>query len=305
MRRKLVADEPLLALAEKALLGELRDTGWTAESWPSPGKTAMVKAAVEMSRTNVKHQDIFFRLNHFLSTDRFRRAHLTTGTIFYHPAKDQYFVTASPACDLVARKPSEAQAWARSLHPLTPIVAILLQPMKEKDINGALAVAAQGEHVFLEIKSERRVFKVVQGAGHQPSYEFFFVKNEGRVRDQEGKKVFDAARLAPVSSAPAAEDVGSVTDASAEPPALSTPATSQTSTNTNAEAMSPIPAVENGAAEPSPEIVPRRASADRQLIYDEFEIVEQLRGVTATQLLQLTGQHLSRVALDYINMPSN
>jgi hypothetical protein len=248
MRRRLSSDPELLALARDALLGELRDTGWTADTWPK----SMLKAATEVARTKgaTNKENTMLRLNSFFNTERFRYAHLTTGTVFYHAKTDQYFVTASPACDLVARRPSSAQSWAHSIFPLTPLVAILLE---QKTVGSALMEAENGLHIFLESGSDQKAFKVVQGSGHKPSYEFFMVKDEGKVRNKDGKLVFDASRLTPR-------------------------------------------VVGTGAAA-------KASETERDWVDDTFEVIDQLKGMNATHILQLAGQHLSRIGLDYIGMP--
>jgi hypothetical protein len=195
IRRRLSSDPELLTLASQALLGELRDVGWTNDNWPKPRHKEMIPASMTMARTEglVTGPNTLFRLNSFFSTELFRRAHLTTGTVFHDPAKNQFFVAASPACDLVARQPGANQVWAHAIHPLAPIVAILLHGV---DSNAALNEAENGLHVFLESGVEKKAFKLVNDSG-QPSYEFLFAKNEGRVRGDGGKIVFDAVRLAP------------------------------------------------------------------------------------------------------------
>lgn len=250
VRRRMSSDPSLLSLASKALVGELKDAGWTAAKWPT-GKAAL-DGAVELARTKgmVTHPDTLFRLNSFSSSERFGRAHLTTGTIFKHQTRDQYFIAASPACDLVARRPSADQWWAHLIHPHTPVVAVILAPAA---IAVALNEATQGRYIFFECGSDKKAFKVVAGPGNQPSYEFLILKNEGRVRQHEGKTLFDATRLQPRQ-------------------------------------------VElEGVARPSP--------SERDWVDETFEIVAQLRGVNATHILQLAGQHLSRIGLDFLSMP--
>jgi hypothetical protein len=51
--------------------------------------------------------------------------------------------------------------------------------------------------------------------------------------------------------------------------------------------------------------VPPGSAAGAVFEYDSFEIVEQLRGVNAIHLLQLVGQHLSRVGLDFVSTPGS
>lgn len=250
VRRRMSSDQGLLSLASEALVGELKDAGWTQAKWPA-GKAALDGAA-ELARTKgaVTHADALFRLNSFSSSEKFSRAHLSTGTIFRHREGDQYFVAASPACDLVARPPSTDQWWARLIHPQTPVVAVMLRP---HSIEAALSEASQGRHVFFEFESEKMAFKVVAGPGNQPPYEFLILKNEGRVRQENGRALFDATRLKPRQ-------------------------------------------VEvEGVAQLSP--------SERDWVDETFEIVAQLRGVNATHILQLVGQQLSRIGLDFVSMP--
>jgi len=241
IRQRLSTDPELLALGSKALLGELKDSGWTQDTWPMPGTSNLIAASCEIARTQgVKGPETLFRLNSFLSTERFRRAHITTGTIFC--GNDKFFVAASPACDLVARKPGADQEWAHAIHPLTPVVAILLHPV---DVNAALANAERAQFLFVEADNKQMAFRLTNGS-EQPSYEFFLTKNEGRVSVDAGKFKFDAARLT-------------------------------------------LKADTTGELEP---------------INEAFEVMGQLRGVNATRVLDMAGQHLSRIGLDFIKMPS-
>jgi hypothetical protein len=253
VRRRLSSDSDLLKLASNALLGELRDAAWTMETWPKPRTKGLFPAAIKVARTDATKEDTLYRLNSFFSTEKFRRAHLTTGTIFYHAAKDQYFVAASPACDLVARRPNEIQSWSHKLHPMVPVVAVLLKPTDKHVI--ALNNAEQAEYIFLEgpEPGAKKTFKIVNDVGH-PSYEFIFARNEGRTRQHEGKTIFDAARLGPKI----------------------------VPVNGVGEALSPD---------------------EREFTLDAFEIVGQLRGMNATRILQMLGQHLSRIGLDFLRLP--
>ena len=47
------------------------------------------------------------------------------------------------------------------------------------------------ESYFFEDGPGKKAFKFVAGDGYQPPYEFFILKNEGRVRDFGEKTVFD------------------------------------------------------------------------------------------------------------------
>jgi hypothetical protein len=279
--------EELLTRVERTLIGDLKSSEWTIDKWPK--ETKLVSAARDLARTEeAKNATVMFRLNHFLSTEKFRRAHLTTGTVFYHRIKDEYFAVASPACDLVAGQGKPMQFWASAISPMLPIVVIRLHP--ESSMDTALSVASQAEHLFLEIGDEPRAFKVDSGHGHQPSYEVIFARDEGRVRTQAGKIVFDGARLllrAPTQTGDGLPDQPSEEGGVVSCGAVAAPA-------------------DPALAAPETDLVARPASAAGTVFeYDTFEIVEQLRGVNAIHLLQLVGQHLSRVGLDFVSTPRN
>jgi hypothetical protein len=292
IRSRLSTHEELLAQFEKAVLGDLRSSGWTIEKWPKDGK--LVSAATEFARTpDVKNATIMFRLNHFLSTEKFRRAHLTTGTVFYHRAKDEYFVVASPACHLVAGQGKPMQMWATAISPTLPMIAIRLHPAENMD--KALGIASHADHIFLEIGDEPKAFKVISGPGHQPSYELLFANNEGRVRTEDGKVVFDGARLVLRTS----EQLG------AAPETITEPAAQQVENPEVAVTDAQAGEQEGRASNTTPptETIEQADTAKINLTLEHvtFEIVEQLRGVNATHLLQMVGQHLSRVGLDFVS----
>jgi Response receiver domain len=294
IRRRLSTHEELLFQFEKAVVGDLKSTGWTIDKWPKDGK--LVSAATELARTpDVKNTDIIFRLNHFLSTEKFRRAHLTTGTVFYHRAKDEYFVAASPACDLVAGQGKPLQLWATAIAPTLPMIAIRLYPAD--NMAKALSVASHADHIFLEIGDEPKAFKVISGAGHQPSYEMMFVRDEGRVRTEDGKIVFDGSRLI----LGAVEPMKPASETSLEPEAQQL----KDMECTVADAKTDVPedSISNTAQTMKSIEEANESRVSPILEHATFEIIEQLRGVNATHLLQLIGQHLSRVGLDFINAP--
>lgn len=255
IRRRLSTDNELLDLACGALLRELRETGWTNDTWPKSNHSTMIDAASRIAHTEkiVKKQDVFFRLNGFFSTETFGSAHLTTGTICFLPESDEYFVAVSPACDLEARKPGKGQRWAHTIHPLTPVVVIHLQNVSS--IDAALCKATRAQHIFLERGDEKNVFKIVNDEG-QPSYEIFFAEKEGRVSDVEGKTVFKAARLSPNCAKKITENSSS-----------------------------------------------EEKEDDHNLKSLTFEVIGQLRNIHAAHVLQIAGQHLSRIGLDFVKMP--
>ncbi|WP_041750356.1 response regulator receiver domain [Bradyrhizobium sp. BTAi1] len=194
IRQRLISDEELLRHASDALIGSLRETGWTSTDWPTPSKR-LFEGARKLARADglVDLQQTIFRLNTFFSTEDFARAHLTTGAIFRSVATDTYWVVSSPACDLEDRQPGAYQAWARSIDPLTAVVALRLE--RYPRVDRALKDATTGKYIFLEQSAgDQKAFKIVDDAG-VPSYEFFFAHNRGRITRNGARKVFTANRL--------------------------------------------------------------------------------------------------------------
>jgi hypothetical protein len=242
MRRRLATDVELLELAANTLSAEIASLGWTPETRPARGHNDLLKAAFNLTRSDraPRRNDVLFKLNTFLSTERFEREHLTTGTIFKSTAEDVFWIAASPACDMVARKPGAHQLWASAMHPTSILIAVRLMP---QNVEAALAKAERGYFIFIEDQSAQRAFSVVDETTTQPSYEFLFPVAEGRVH-RSGLPCFKALRIAPV------------------------------------------------AAEP-----------DRQLSSHDFIVVGQLRSANAGRLWQLLGQHLSRIGMEFLDMP--
>jgi len=191
IRHRLSSDQALLQLAANAMRGELRDAGLKPDTWPDPKKPALVNKAGELTRAGkVDPKAVVFRLNSFLSTERFRRAHLTTGTIFRRG--EEIWAATSPACDLVARQPGVDQAWSHAIHPMTALVAVKLHPGGA--LPAALGEATKGNHVFLELDGVPTALKLINPMS-QPSYEIFFAHTEGRVRLEGDNTIFTASRL--------------------------------------------------------------------------------------------------------------
>ena len=250
VKRRLSLDPQLLSLASDALLGEIRDAGWERDKWPVGA--GRIDAVLDISRTKslAKPAQVFFRLNSFFSTEIFRRTHVTLGSIIQSRRTGNYFVVASPACDLTPRAPSKDQLWVGGIHPLRPVVCVYMERLASPD--KALASASSGKFIFVEIGSEQVAFAIANNSA--PSYEVMFFRDSGAVTDVGGKKIIRSRQvgIAPI--------------------------------------VVPVPAIV-GANE-------------RELVDDDFEIVGQLRSSNANRILQLVTQHLSRIGLDHISMPS-
>lgn len=54
----------------------------------------------------------------------------------------------------------------------------------------------------------------------------------------------------------------------------------------------------------APEDPPKPSDTERDWVYEEFEVIGQLRSANGNRILQLATQHLSRIGLDFISMPT-
>lgn len=197
LRRRIASDRHLTDLGVGLLSRELKELGWRRDVQKSA--TEQFADASRMARQEkapAKERSIF-RLNTFLSTEAFRRAHLTTGTIIKSAQTSDHWVCMSPACDMTMRKPNPHQAWALALHPLRPIVAVRLR--KEDGIASALTEAEKGRHIFVETGSGPVAFCAVDKNTNQPVYEFLFPIDAGKVDRSDGTSMpkVKAYRLLP------------------------------------------------------------------------------------------------------------
>ncbi|MBP0496018.1 response regulator receiver domain [Pararoseomonas indoligenes] len=243
VRRRLLLDNKLLGFISKVAASEIAQAREDGLDLSASGE-GLLRAAHRLARTPVPHepQATIRRLNVFLSTEPFRRAHLTTGTVFRQPGRPGIWVATSPACDMTLRRPPAAhQPWLHGLHPTSVVVAIRAT---EDDGAAALERAEHGQHIFLNVNGEDRSFRVMDDTTRQPPYEFIFPADGGRV-------------------------IRTVPDA---PPTFV--AFSMTST----------------------------AGGELELQQVTLEVIGQLRSSNASRLLQLTGQHLSRIGLDFVSL---
>jgi hypothetical protein len=200
IRQRIVNDKELGDLGAALFAEELKRIEWP----PVPEKPAdlprlIYNAAGTLARieTKTRPENVLFRLNAFLSTEPFRKGHVTTG---------ECWLCTSPACDMTIRKPSPQQLWTTLLHPMRPMVAVRLYP--EPSLGGALGKAEIGRHVFIEAGEEQLAFSVVDKAIEQPVFEFFFPVDAARTQTHDALACpsFEAFRVGADSGEGAAEN---------------------------------------------------------------------------------------------------
>ncbi|MDO9451916.1 MAG: response regulator receiver domain [Stagnimonas sp.] len=248
IRHRITTDGELGSVAQQLFAEELKELQWPiASNNPAESFKKTFAAAKSMARitTKVNNNEVVFKLNSFLSTEPFRGGSVTTGTIFKAEQSDDFWICATPACDLVVRKPAAMQAWSHALDPMRPIVAV---KMVADDWNKSLKDATQGKHIFLQTTAGPRGFIALDLDSGQPSYEFLFLHESAKTSAAPSGAEFPsflASRL----------EIGS--------------------------------AVQNGVE-------------TRSLFERKFFVVGQLRPEYGNRLLQTTGQHLSRLGVDYM-----
>lgn len=150
-------------------------------------KNAAALAHVEQPMDDA---DVISFLNAFLSTERFARSRITTGTVF---AKgDEFWMVATPACDLTSRVPKSREAWMKSLHPVRAVIAIKLTKVK---MATALSSATQGKHAFVVRGEEALPLSVFDPITSSPDAEMFFAIDAGKVVSVGETFVFKAVNV--------------------------------------------------------------------------------------------------------------
>ncbi len=254
IRRKISANGMISSDAARLLRQELQ-----GEDWPRAAvdDRTTFDLASRIAGVGVIPEpiDTIFKLNCFLNTEKFKRGHITTGSIVRTLGGEDYWICLSPACDMEDREPSNNQIWAKELFPVRAFVIVRLEridgEVKEhkKAHKRAFEKATDGYTAFVENADGRHVFSLFRGGAAQPSYEFLFPANAGKVDLDHALTYprFKAFRLGrPVSTEP----------------------------------------VEH-----------------RTMMEVDFEVIGQMREQYASRFLQVIGQHLSRIGVDYVNLP--
>lgn len=186
-------------------------------------EAVLVKSASELARVGKMTPDrILHALNEYLSTDRFRGGHVTTGTVLCTADKSRWFLCVSPACDMVPREPKDDKSWHKDLYPLRPVNLLKLEQCKA---GSALAEAERGVQIFITLGNEPYYFRAVeattrlprpmtcflgdgnaivptqQESWHRHAFQFFDVLKEGNGTTTEEYALFAVAQLRPAYAA--------------------------------------------------------------------------------------------------------
>ncbi|OEU69628.1 MAG: hypothetical protein BA863_01715 [Desulfovibrio sp. S3730MH75] len=139
--------------------------------------TAITK---EKANKNTKHFEIALALNAFLCSEEFHGIHLTNGVVFrVITGKPQYFICATPSCDMVPRESNKSGCYRKKLYPASCFEALHIKLLKGKDRISTLQTADQCKHVFLSVDGEVYPFEVIRGGGAGEPRPHIFYSQQG------------------------------------------------------------------------------------------------------------------------------
>lgn len=109
--------------------------------------------------------EIVHALNEYLSSDRFRGGHVTTGTVLCSADQKDWWLCVTPSCDMVPRKSKDVLSWQAGMHPMRPVNLLRLQDVKAKK---SLAEAEKGVEVYLTVAGKPLYLRAVDTATRMP-----------------------------------------------------------------------------------------------------------------------------------------
>ena len=265
---------------------------------------------------------IVHALNSFLCSEEYDGSHIRTGTVCRvtekaadGSAKTQWFLCASPACEMMPRPPKGEGAWVHDLDPVMAVTVLRLEPLKK--FQTPLGKAIEGKHIFLIVDGTPTSFQVIDGSTGHPKSEIMFVSHRGVTDADNCVQAFFIRRraaLEPVVTSTAnprvpndlevahAESADAVMPAATAAPLASTEIIESTVIVTNAKTE----IIKAGLGAPTSEIgsdVPvQEENVDPLAITTvRLQAVAQLRPSYADRFLHHLGQHSSRIGVDFVN----
>lgn len=230
-------------------------------------KGSKFSRARETARTpdSVGDLDVCLALNAFLCSERFTRAHVTTGTIFREAngREDVYWICATPACDMALRPGRQVPQDVRSTTPGKPLAERPERWIKELEGHKIRSMTVLRGLVVRDDKLEKCL-----KAATELEHVFF----RDRVLEEQGKQSLRALEV------------------------LSKELSTEQMYATG------LAVVENGRFRVF-KVSGKHSERDELLVTTvEMVVVGQLRKPYAARLLQTTGQHGSRIAVDFENL---
>jgi hypothetical protein len=199
LTRRINYDQTLTTLASDLLAEHVNSKSWLEipndrKSRPKAIMTFSKKIIGDDGGEESDEANIIFELNSFLSTEKFSRDHISTGTIFrQRDEPSAWWICMSPACDMTSRAPSEDHKWHHGLHPFRGMVAMSITPTKGHRCD--LEKAHFGRAIYLKTPDGPIQFKVFD-KNDLPVWEFMILRNAGAVQlDVDSKPYIEAKRI--------------------------------------------------------------------------------------------------------------
>ena len=135
--------------------------------------------------THLDDMDVYHALNEHLCSESHTTGAITTGVVFRNASDlSKYWLCTTPACDLVPGQ--NKSGWDGELHPLRQISTARLVPIKNIDsVRKQLALATQGQHIFLSVDGKRLAFEVFDQMSRQMKLEFMLLESDGGIVDSK------------------------------------------------------------------------------------------------------------------------
>lgn len=255
-----------------------------------------MKLARELAGTSTKIDDhtILHALNSFLCSETYSGRHVRTGTVckVIEPTpgisgKEQWYLCASPACEMVPRPPRGSGAWTHDLDPLMAVTVLRLE--RQAKFRSPLENAEQGKHIFLMVEGEPVSLEVVNVTTGHPNSEVMFVENRGLTKEDGRLSAYfirrsadgDLRRIEEAQETAAAPETLERETTAALAPAVSEPIPSDTVIIEGGEVIDP--------------------KAPLMITTVKLQAVGQLRASYADRFLHQLGHHNSRIGVDFVN----
>jgi hypothetical protein len=199
LTRRINHDSTLATLASNLLAEHVNSETWLniprdRKSRPKAIMTFSKEIIRDYGREGSDDANIIFELNSFLSTEKFSRDHISTGTIFrQRDEPTAWWICMSPACDMTSRAPNENHKWHHSLHPFRSMMAMSITPTKEH--RSDLKNAHLGRAIYLKAPEGPVQFKAFD-QNNLPVWEFMILSNAGAVQfEGDASPFFEAKRI--------------------------------------------------------------------------------------------------------------
>ena len=269
IRRRLAHHDTIAATAANLLNSRLQLPLPTDDSEEGP-RRSRARELAHIGPTEVVDWDgsVLPSVNAFMVSDDFRGGHLSTGTVL-RDERDNHWLTVSPACDLVPRADGP----------------ILVQLMRLTSMNTADHYTI-GDKIALHADGKVQLFRALNAVNRQPTLKTLYLPKGTRVEGARGGPSHVLgwfADLSGVAKALAESKADNGTAASGPPPRRT---------------KRSQPAAEPALAKPAP----TKTHAVWPMEMAKFTVVSQLRSSFATRFLLVSGQHQSRIGVDFVDL---